>query len=499
MHNPKKTATCSHLGNIRFRRVSSDYIVTNDCGDWACLDQADFKRLLENSISKDEPLYQELKNKQFIDIDRNDRNKLAEQASKYLRLHNSAYRGPSLFLIILTLRCNQRCLYCQSTPETCDTHGYDMDESTAKKALDLIFQGPSQNVHIEFQGGEPLLNWPVLQYMVGYSQNMAEIHKKRLKLTVISNLILMDDEKLKFLLHHNVSIVTSLDGPAEVHDKNRPFLGSGKSHAIVVKQIKKINTAIRQKRKGSPSQFIDQLNAITTITKFSLPYAKEIIDEYVSLGFNNIFLRPLNPFGLERKTHKLISYKSEKFIAFYKRALDYILELNSKGTFILERNAFFALSKILKNDDPCFYDMRNPCGASIGQMAFNYDGAIYSCDEGRMSSRMGYGNFQIGHVNTSRVADLIDNEVTKTLCISSCLDNQASCSDCAYKPYCGVCPLVNFVEYGNLFPQIPATDSCKIKMAIFDHLFKKLKNKKIRAVFEDWFRRMAAHLYERSE
>ncbi len=491
-----KPNTCSHLGNIRFRKIENDYVVTNDCGDWVHLQENDFQRLLNNTIQKNEDLYTQLKDKQFININRADRDKLAEQATKYLNLHRSAYTGTSLFLIILTLRCNQTCLYCQSTPENCDSAGYDMTEATGKKALDLIFQGPSHNIHIEFQGGEPLLNWPVLTYMVTYAQHLAQIHQKRMKLTVISNLLLLDDEKLKFLLDNNVSIVTSLDGPACVHDKNRPYLGNRKSHALVVKQIKKVSKAIIEKRKSSPGQFVDQLNAITTITKFSLPYAKEIVDQYVSLGFNNIFVRPLNPFGLERKTHKLIGYKSEQFISFYKRALNYILKLNLEGTFFLERNAFFGLSKILKNTDPCFYDMRNPCGASIGQMAFNFDGAIYSCDEGRMSSRMGYGNFQIGHVNTSRYTDLIDNEVTKTLCLSSCLDNHASCADCVYKPYCGVCPLVNFVEYGTIFPQIPATDSCRIKMATFDLLFTKLKNPKIKSVFELWFKQMATHLYE---
>ena len=36
---------------------------------------------------------------------------------------------------------------------------YDMSKSTAKKAIDLIMQSPQRYITIEFQGGEPLLNF----------------------------------------------------------------------------------------------------------------------------------------------------------------------------------------------------------------------------------------------------------------------------------------------------------------------------------------------------
>ena len=479
----------SALGNFRFRRMKNGYIVSNDCGDWAYLPGRNFSRFLEGGITAGEKIYKELTEKQFI---RPDRKKLADQASKYLLLHSSSYsRGTRLFIVVLTLRCNHRCLYCQSTPEKPNADGVDMSEVTAKKTLDLIFQSPSPSIAIEFQGGEPLLNWPVLEYMVRYAEELAKIKRKNLSVNLVSNLTLLDDEKIQFLLDHGVSISCSLDGHAEVHDKNRPYLGKGGSYAHVLRQIQRLNRAIKQKRADANGRFVDELNAITTISKFSLPFGKEIIDEYVRLGFSNIFLRPLSPFGLIQKTYDLIGCTAKEFIPFYLKALDYILDLNSRGTFIVERNAYYALCKILKNVDPAYYELRDPCGAGIGQMAFNFDGAIYTCDEGRMAARMGHDNFRIGDVSSSRFNELIDHDVTKTMCVASCLDNHAGCADCVYKPYCGVCPLVHYMEYGTIFPQISATDQCKIKIAMFDYLFSKITTPKMKVIFERWLERPA--------
>jgi len=44
--------------------------------------------------------------------------------------------------------------------------------------------------------------------------------------------------------------------------------------------------------------------------------------------------------------------------------------------------------KILTENDPNFLDSRSPCGACIGQVAYNYDGKVYTCDEGRMFARV---------------------------------------------------------------------------------------------------------------
>ena len=363
-----------------------------------------------------------------------------------------------------------------------------MSKKTAKQAVELAFETPSQFIRIEFQGGEPLLNWPVLKFIVEYAKRINKAKNKNLEISLVSNLVLMDKKKLGFLIKEEVQISCSLDGPNKIHDKNRIYLKGKSSHKVVsqkIKEIKKIKKIVEKTRETKSS---DYFSAILTVSKFSLPFSKEIIDEYIKNGFQSIFIRPLSPFGLEKKTVDLISYSAEDFIDFYKKSMDYILKINKNGQRFIEVSACYILTKIVQGSDPNYLEMKSPCGAAIGQLAFNYNGEIYSCDEGRMASRMGFENFKLGKLGKNKLKDIIDNETVKTLCISSCLDSQVACQNCAYKAYCGTCPVANFLEYSNIFPQISGTDRCKINKAMFDYFFTKIKNRQNKAIFESWIK-----------
>jgi hypothetical protein len=78
--------------------------------------------------------------------------------------------------------------------------------------------------------------------------------------------------------------------------------------------------------------------------------------------------------------------------------MEYIIELNKRGVLFREQLTNIYLAKIFRPKDPNFMDNRSPCGACIGQVAYNYDGKIYSCDEGRMLGRMGDDNFMMAEL-----------------------------------------------------------------------------------------------------
>jgi len=305
------------LGNFRFKKLGGKNLLTNDGGAWIFLNSKDFSRFLAGKIGEKEKVYQELEKKLFFKAGKPE---TAALASQYLKLNYSLAQGTSLFIIVLTLRCNHRCLYCQATPERPQSRGFDMSHLTAKKVVDLIFRTPSSFVRIEFQGGEPLLNWPVLKYIVRYAKELNQEKKKNLQISLVSNLTLLDDKKLKFLLDEAVDISCSFDGPAKVHNKNRIYLGGKNSHQAVCRQIKKIQAAIKEREnKNKP---VARLDAVLTVSRYSLPHFKEIIDEYLKRGFNNIFIRPLSPLGLGKQTWKKIGYSAQAFIDFYKKSMD---------------------------------------------------------------------------------------------------------------------------------------------------------------------------------
>lgn len=95
----------------------------------------------------------------------------------------------------------------------------------------------------------------------------------------------MDDEKMTYLLDHNVNISTSLDGNELVHNFNRTFK-EGNSFEKVSYWIRRINEEyVRRGLKISTDQY-QKIGALLTVTKKTLPYYKEVIDAYVNLGLD---------------------------------------------------------------------------------------------------------------------------------------------------------------------------------------------------------------------
>ncbi|OGR90687.1 MAG: His-Xaa-Ser system radical SAM maturase HxsB [Elusimicrobia bacterium RBG_16_66_12] len=476
--NPQKA------GFFRFRRIKDDYLITNDFGRHRVLTASEFKSFVEGSLDEASPLCGQLARDGFI----RDRMDFDALTAVWRTRNRFLWQGPSLHIVVVTLRCNHRCLYCQANSVPMKDKSSDMSLETARKVVDRIFQSPNPAITIEFQGGEPLANWPAVEFIVDYAREKNQKAGKSLWINLVTNLSLLDDAKLKFLLKHQVNFCTSIDGPGELHNKNRLFVG-GDSHADASRWFKKIH----KKTAGKPYR----IDALLTVTRFSLPRYKEIVDEYAGLGMRGIFLRSLSQLGLARETWAQIGYEPDEFLEFYRKALDYIIALNKRKNFF-EQTARLFLTKILGDVDPNFLDLRSPCGAGVGQIAYNFDGGIYTCDEGRMFSRMGDESFRIGSVDGGSYGECVGHPVVRAISVASTLDNQVQCSKCAYKPYCGVCPVKCYGEQGDIVGRMPSNSNCRIQMGIQDMLFERLQDPKIEKIFRKWIReRVEPVLYQR--
>ena len=201
-----------------------------------------------------------------------------------------------------------------------DTKSYDMDFDTVKKTVNMIFQSPSNNIKIEYQGGEPLLNWEIIKQSVLYAEFLNKFAKKNLGFVICTNLMRITKEQLNFCKKHNIEISSSLDGTKELHDCNRKSRIFESSYDAFLKNSK---TAEEILGKGGVSPLL-------TITKTNINKLRNVIDEYVKLGFNNVFLRALNPYGNAIKNKESLDYSTEEFVAAYKDVLNYIIELNKR-------------------------------------------------------------------------------------------------------------------------------------------------------------------------
>ena len=476
--NPDKVS--KELAAIRWRKLGDKYIVTNDSGRFLILSESDFEKMLSGQLAAGDALRTELEEKLFYKTE----NFESESISVFKERNNFLNYGPNLHIIITTLRCNLTCVYCHASRAPMEKTEFDMSEETARKVVDRIFESTSSSINIEFQGGEPLANWEVVKFVIDYARKKNESIHKELAFSLVTNLTLMDEEKMNFLVDHDVWICTSLDGPKELQEKNRIFTG-GASYDSVVKWIGRFRDEYLKRGFNTDVFHVD---ALMTTTRDSLSQWKEIVDEYVRLGIKSIHIRPLNPFGFVEKSWSKIGYSMDEFLEFYRKALDYIIRLNLEGVEIIERQAALYLTKILSDRDPNFLDLRSPCGAGIGQVAYNYDGLVYTCDEARMMARMGDDIFEIGHLDNVSYNDMIDSDAVKTLIFASTLENVPRCANCVYKPYCGVCPIYNYKMQGDIFGDMYTSPRCRMTMDNMDAIFEYLAggDERVTRVFERW-------------
>jgi His-Xaa-Ser system radical SAM maturase HxsB len=451
---------------FRHRAVGGKVLITSTEGNFLMLTPEEFALFAEGNVAKGTPLYQRLAERNFVRAEVDTRKMTERLRARKTFLH----AGPNLHILVVTLRCNETCVYCHASRADMSATHTDMTKETADKALDLVFQSTNPSVTIEFQGGEPLVNFDVVKHVLDAARERNRTAGKRLEFTMVSNLSLMDEEKLAYLVDNKVQVCTSIDGPEHLHDKQRKLPGMS-AHQKATHWIRRINDAYA-KMGLDPTLY--HVEALLTTTRETLPRWKEVVDTYADLGCRALFLRPVDPFGFADRTAPRVEYPRAEYLEFYANAVDYILELNRRGVEILERFAAIFLTKILGGEDPNFLDIRSPCGAGIGQVAYNYDGKVFTCDEGRMLHEMGDRTFLIGDVSTSRYRELMGHETVRALAIASNLDAQPDCVNCTYQPYCGVCPVHNHKTQGSIFGRMRESSLCMVHKGIQDYLFTKI-------------------------
>ena len=457
------------LNYFNFKENKNNYLITNDIGKYNFLSKQDFKNLIQRKELTPE-LKHELIENGFI-YEGNEEIFASNQAMKLRRAKEYLLVPTTLHIFVVSKNCNFNCIYCQAgnlnQKENCN-----MSKETAKKAVEIAMESPSKYLTFEFQGGEPLMNFETIKYIIEYSKIIS--NGKYIEYNLVSNLTLLTDEMIEFFIDNEVTICTSIDGNRELQNKNRPYKNAD-SYQETINKIKKLKER----------QII--VNAIETTTKHSLSKYKEIVDEYIELGLESIFIRPLTKLGKADNNWKNVGYKAEEFLEFYKKALDYIIEKNKQGIFLSEGHSNIFLRKILLNQPVNYMELRSPCGGAIGQLAYYYDGNIYTCDEGRMLSEMGDDSFKLGNVYENTYKELMQCDCTKAMCVSSCIECLPYCSTCAYMPYCGTCPVINLAQDDNIFPQNPQEYRCKIYGGILDILFNYIeKEPDVVEIFKRW-------------
>jgi uncharacterized protein len=454
---------------------NSEYVLTNAVGEIFVLPRPRLNAFATHELTKLDPEYDELKSKHFL-MDDDSSVALDLLALKTRTKLQFLKNFTSLHIFVVSLRCEHSCPYCQVSRQSDDKLAFDMSEEAAVKAVDMTFRSPSSSIKIEFQGGEPLLNFERIRHIVGLAKERNAVAQRDLQFVIATNLALLTDEHLQFCKENCILISTSLDGPEELHNKNRPRPGRD-SHQKALQGIARARAALGH----------DRVSALMTTTLASVPKVREIIDEYVRLDFDGIFLRPLSPYGFAVKTKAIGAYNRDAWIEFYKRGLAQILEINKGGKRFVEFYSQVILTKMLTPFTSGYVDLVSPAGIGIGAMIYNYDGDVYASDEGRMLAEMGDKKFRLGNLLTDSYEDIIYSDALLDALEESFAASAPMCNECAFEPFCGADPVYHHATQGDYVGKKPLSDFCNRHMAMCRHLITLMRDDpEVRDIFLDW-------------
>lgn len=447
---------------VPFRAIAIDqrplHLVTNDQGDYLLLSPNEVGALRAGGLDQTAPRYFDLRSRGFVGS-RSAGEARLERAVLHTRKQH-VMEGPTLHIFVVTLRCDHACQYCQVSRANIGAPGYDMTPQMAEAGVERVFESPARNLTVEFQGGEPALRFHLVRQIVELVEARNRTEGRSVRFSLVSTLHHLGEDDLEFCRAHAIHISTSIDGPAVIHNGQRPN-PTRDSWQRTLHHLKNARRVLGE----------DGVTALPTISRAALAQPQAVVDAYRDLGFHSIFLRPISPYGFARKTARTIGYSTAQFSKFYEEALDYILTLNRDGVEFVETYAAIALRHILTPFGSGYVDLRSPAGAGFSVLVYNYDGFVYPADEARMAAETGDLRFRLGTVHET-LDVLMASPAMTWLATGSVAEELPGCRDCAFVPYCGADPVYHAAIQGDPRGDRSTSAFCARHMALFQLLFR---------------------------
>lgn len=166
------------------------------------------------------------------------------------------------FIINLTEQCNLRCTYCcySGAYKQHRSHGItNLSDADIDATLQFIEKSTKKfPICISFYGGEPLLQYERLQNIILRSE---QIWGDNAKFYVATNGVLLTHERTDWFVSHHVMLAISIDGTAEIHNRQRVTADGVGSYDKVYDALSYIKTRY-------PDYIKDNVLLLTTVVAF---------------------------------------------------------------------------------------------------------------------------------------------------------------------------------------------------------------------------------------
>lgn len=331
--------------------------------------------------------------------------------------------------------CNLRCKYCfAGTGEFCGERSM-MSAEIGKKAIEFVIEhsGTRKNIEIDFFGGEPTMNFDVVKELVAYANRRGEETGKVFRLTLTTNGLLLDDEKLAFCNEHMSNMVLSIDGRPEVNDHMRKTVSGSGCYDIILPKF----------RRAAQSRNEDNYYVRGTFTRHNLDFSKDVL-HLADLGFRQISVEPV--VGGAECDYSLKEEDLPQIFSEYEALTrEYVARWGTDRWF----NFFHFMIDL--DQGPCVIKRLSGCGAGCEYLAVTPEGDLYPCHQ-----FVGNTDFCLGNV-----AGEYDLERPKQFANVNVYTKDA-CRNCWAKFYCSGGCHANAYSFNNTL-EMPYSLGCEME------------------------------------
>ena len=331
--------------------------------------------------------------------------------------------------------CNLRWQYCFAGQGGYGQWRRRMSFDVARRAVDFLIahSGPREHCELDFFGGEPLMNWHVVQQTIDYVHKQEKKHGKKIKMSLTTNGLLLDKEKVKYLTDNHISLILSLDGRKEMHDRMRPGVHGEGTYDEIVKNLQYCVA----NRKG------EEYYVRGTFTRYNMDFTTDVID-MIDKGFPAVSMEPV--VGEDTADYSIKEEDLPRVKAEYDRLAKLFIAREEEG-----RPFFFFHFNMDLWKGPCLPKRLRGCGAGHEYLAVVPNGDIYPCHQ--FVGREGYviGNVYEGLKNFKMMRDFRMNHVfskpecvdcwAKFFCSGGCHANNEAFAGDIHKPYHITCEI----------------------------------------------------------
>jgi len=277
--------------------------------------------------------------------------------------------------------CNLACSYCYKEDLTTPADGGRMDAATAIRAIDLLFAEAAgrERVNVVFFGGEPLTNMPVIREAVAYAEARARALGKRVDFALTTNALLLTEELIDWLDSHRFGITVSIDGPRELHDRNRRTVGGKGSYDAVAAKVRLLLGRYRSKPVGAR---VTLTRGITDVVGIHRHLVEEL--GFFEAGFAPVTAGPASGTALTGEELRTVFAGMEEL---GRRYLDAAVE---------GRNIGFGNLNQLVTELSEGTAKTLPCGAGLGMLAVDRAGDLHLCHRFTGTEVPTFGNVTAG-------------------------------------------------------------------------------------------------------